>query len=408
MLAQMSVTTAPSERAIVFCVGAVQFVNILDFMMVMPLGPDFAIALDIPVSHIGYVGGAYTAAASISGLACAFFLDRFDRKKALSVAMLGLVLGTLSGAFARGLGTLMLARVVAGAFGGPATSLSYSIIADVIPPDRRGRAMGAVMGAFSVASILGVPAGLELARRGGWRLPFIAVAILGAILGAYAARVLPPMTGHLARARQRRFGRDLLELVRLDVVLSLMLTTLVMGASFVIVPNIAPYLLYNLGYPRARLGLLYLVGGLVSFVAMRGVGLLVDRFGSARVGTFGTLFVSTVIYCGFARVPPLIPVLVLFVLFMLGMSFRNVAYNTLTSKVPEADERARFSSIQSSVQHLASALGAFAAARLLTELPSHALVGVDTTAYVSIALGLGVLPLLWIVEHRVRRRNLTP
>jgi predicted MFS family arabinose efflux permease len=408
MLAQMSVTTAPSERAIVFCVGAVQFVNILDFMMVMPLGPDFAIALDIPVSHIGYVGGAYTAAASISGLACAFFLDRFDRKKALSVAMLGLVLGTLSGAFARGLGTLMLARVVAGAFGGPATSLSYSIIADVIPPDRRGRAMGAVMGAFSVASILGVPAGLELARRGGWRLPFIAVAILGAILGAYATRVLPPMIGHLARARQRRFGRDLLELVRPDVVLSLMLTTLVMGASFVIVPNIAPYLLYNLGYPRARLGLLYLVGGLVSFVAMRGVGLLVDRFGSARVGTFGTLFVSTVIYCGFARVPPLIPVLVLFVLFMLGMSFRNVAYNTLTSKVPEADERARFSSIQSSVQHLASALGAFAAARLLTELPSHALVGVDTTAYVSIALGLGVLPLLWIVEHRVRRRNLTP
>lgn len=408
MLAPMSRTTAPSERAIVFCVGAVQFVNILDFMMVMPLGPDFAIALDIPVSHIGYVGGAYTAAASISGLACAFFLDRFDRKKALSVAMLGLVIGTLSGAFARGLGTLMLARVVAGAFGGPATSLSYSIVADVIPPERRGRAMGAVMGAFSVASILGVPAGLELARRGGWRLPFIAVAVLGAILATYASQVLPPMTGHLARARQRRFGRDLLELVRLDVVLSLALTTFVMGASFVIVPNIAPYLLYNLGYPRARLGLLYLVGGLVSFVAMRGVGLLVDRFGSARVGTFGALFVSTVVYAGFARVPPVFPVLLLFVLFMLGMSFRNVAYNTLTSKVPQADERARFSSIQSSVQHLASALGAFASARLLTELPGHELVGVDTTAYVSIALGACAVPLLWIVEHRVLAPRRTP
>jgi predicted MFS family arabinose efflux permease len=408
MLASMSFTTAPSERAIVFCVGAVQFVNILDFMMVMPLGPDFAVALGIPVSHIGYVGGAYTAAASVSGLAGAFFLDRFDRKKALSVAMLGLVLGTLSGAFARGLGTLMLARVVAGAFGGPATSLSYSIIADVIPPERRGRAMGAVMGAFSVASILGVPAGLELARRGGWRLPFIAVAVLGAILGTYASHVLPPMIGHLARSRQRRFGRDLLELGRVDVLLSLMLTTLVMGASFIIVPNIAPYVIYNLEYPRARLGLLYLVGGLVSFVAMRGVGVLVDRFGAARVGTFGTLFVSAVIYCGFAHVPPLIPVLLLFVLFMLGMSFRNVAYNTLTSRVPLADERARFSSIQSSVQHLASALGAFTSARLLTELPNHALVGVDTTAYVSIALGVGVLPLLWIVERRVMARRPEP
>jgi predicted MFS family arabinose efflux permease len=192
-----------SERAIVFCVGAVQFVNILDFMMVMPLGPDFAAALDIPMSQIGYVGGSYTAAASISGLAGAFFLDRFDRRNALAVAMLGLVLGTLSGAFARGLGTLMLARIVAGAFGGPATSLAYSIIADVIPAERRGRAMGAVMGAFSIASILGVPAGLELAQRGGWKMPFIAVALFGAVLGTYAYVTLPPMTGHLARARRR-------------------------------------------------------------------------------------------------------------------------------------------------------------------------------------------------------------
>ena len=217
MLVEMA--SRPSERAIVFCVGAVQFVNILDFMIVMPLGPDFAAALGIPVSQLGYVGGSYTAAASISGLAGAFFLDRFDRRKALAVAMLGLVLGTLGGAFARGLGTLMLARIVAGAFGGPATSLAYSIVADVIPAERRGRAMGAVMGAFSIASILGVPAGLELAHRGGWRLPFIAVALLGAILGTYAFVVLPPMSGHRAQAKLRPFGRDVLELVRTDVLL---------------------------------------------------------------------------------------------------------------------------------------------------------------------------------------------
>ena len=99
-----------SERAIVFCVGAVQFVNILDFMIVMPLGPDFAKALGIPLSDLGYVGGSYTAAACVSGVAGAFFLDRFDRKKALGVAMLGLVLGTLSAAFARGLGTSVAAR----------------------------------------------------------------------------------------------------------------------------------------------------------------------------------------------------------------------------------------------------------------------------------------------------------
>ncbi len=394
---------ATSESAVVFCVGAVQFVNILDFMIVMPLGPDFAKALDIPLSHLGYVGGAYTAAASISGLAGAFFLDRFDRRNALAVAMLGLVLGTLGGAFATGLGTLMLARVVAGAFGGPATSLSYSIIADVIPPNRRGRAMGAVMGAFSIASILGVPAGLELSQRGGWKLPFIAVAALGAILGTYAYVALPPMFGHLAMANKRPFGRDLLGLVRRDVGLSLTLTSFVMSASFVLVPNITPYLLYNLHYPRSQLGILYLVGGAVSFVAMRGVGLLVDRFGSARVGTFGTLFVSLVIYLGFVVAPPLLPVMGIFIGLMLGMAFRNVAYNTLTTKVPQADERARFSSIQSAVQHLASAIGAFVSAQFLTELPDKTLSGISEMALTAIALGVVVVPLLWIVEAHVRR-----
>src|SRR6185295_9427747 len=135
----------PSERAIILAIASVQFVNVLEFMIVMPLGPDFAAALDIPDSHLGYVGGSYTAAACISGLVCALFLDRFDRRNALAVAFAGLVVGTLAGAFARGLASLMLARVVAGIFGGPATSLSYSIIADVIPASRRGRAMGAVM-----------------------------------------------------------------------------------------------------------------------------------------------------------------------------------------------------------------------------------------------------------------------
>lgn len=395
----------PSERTIVFCVGAVQFVNILDFVIVMPLGPDFAKALGIPLSHLGYVGGSYTAAASVSGLAGAFFLDRFDRRKALAVAMLGLVIGTLSGAFATGLATLMLARVVAGAFGGPATSLSYSIIADVIPPARRGKAMGAVMGAFAVASVLGVPAGLELARRGSWKLPFVAVAVLGALLGTYAHAALPAMIGHLVAARSPRSRlRELLDLVRPDLALSLLMTFVVMAAGFILIPNISAYVLNNLHYPRERLGLLYLAGGLVSFFATRLVGVLVDRWGSARVGTFGALFVSFVVYVGFIREPLAVPVMAIFIGFMLGNSFRNVAYNTLTSKVPLPDERARFSSVQSAVQHLASAIGAFVGSEMLTELPDASLAGIPRVAGLSIVLGLALVPFLFAVEARVARR----
>jgi len=153
-----------SESSIVWLIAAVQFINILDFVMVMPMGPDFAKALHFPESKIGAVAGAYTAAAAISGLAGSFFLDRFDRRKALVLSLIGLALGTLAGGLATGLPSLMAARALAGVFGGPATSLSFSIIADVVPNERRGKAMGIVMGAFGAASVLGVPAGLMMAQ----------------------------------------------------------------------------------------------------------------------------------------------------------------------------------------------------------------------------------------------------
>src|SRR5437773_5557811 len=73
---------ALSERKLVFLLACVQFVNIVDFMMVMPMGPTFAVALGIPVSRLGVVISVYTAAAALAGVLGAMFLDRFDRKRA--------------------------------------------------------------------------------------------------------------------------------------------------------------------------------------------------------------------------------------------------------------------------------------------------------------------------------------
>ena len=91
---------ALSERRLIVLIGTVQFVNVLDFMMVLPLGPDFGRALGIPTSQLGLVGASYTAAAALSGMMGALVLDRFDRRKALGVALVGLAIGTATGAFA--------------------------------------------------------------------------------------------------------------------------------------------------------------------------------------------------------------------------------------------------------------------------------------------------------------------
>jgi predicted MFS family arabinose efflux permease len=400
------VTRVPSERAIVFLVGAVQFVNILDFMIVMPLGPDFARALHIAPSHLGYIGGSYTAAACVTGLLGSLFLDRFDRRSALGVAMLGLVVGTAMGGFATGLGTLLAARVIAGAFGGPATSISLSIIADVVPAERRGRAMGAVMTAFTLASIFGVPAALELAQRADWRLPFFSVAALGLVLAALAVFLLPPLRGHLDRAGSRADEPTLGEMLRRPTVVLTYLATVVTSVGmFALIPNISGYVQNNLHYPREHIGRLYGYGGAVTFAVLRVAGPLVDRFGPTRIAAPSTLLTAIVVYIGFLMVPPPIPVVLVFVGFMASTGFRNVALNTLASRVPQPVERARFMSIQSAAQHAACAVGAFLSSRILGTDARGALTHMDQVAWFTVAMILTLPLLMYRVE---RATTVTP
>ncbi|HZH13665.1 MAG TPA: MFS transporter [Archangium sp.] len=400
----MSSPRVVSERAVVFLIGAVQFVNILDFVMVMPLGPDFAAGLGIATSHIGTIGAAYTAAGCVAGVAGSYFLDRFDRRKALAVAMLGLVVATAAGGFATGLTSLLVARALAGLFGGPATSLSMSIVADLIPAERRGRAMGAVMGAFSVASVLGIPLALKLAGWAGWRMPFFAVAALGLLLVAGAIFYLPPMRGHLERQKGPAVSARQL-FTRTDVLLSYAMTSLLNVAGFVIIPNISGYVQHNLGYPRDELELIYFVGGLVSFVTLRAAGKAVDALGSFRVGTVGSVMFIGTLYISFIHLPAGVPLVAVFACFFLSNGVRNIAYSTLTSRVPEQAIRARFMSFQSAVQHLGAAAGAFLSSQMLTDLPGGQLGGMNRVVLVSMALTLVAPVLFFLVERRVLARD---
>jgi predicted MFS family arabinose efflux permease len=396
-----------SERGVVFLIGAVQFVNILEFVMVMPLGPDFAAGLGIPTNLIGWIGAAYTTAACAAGVAGSYFLDRFDRRKALAVAMLGLVASTAAGGLATGLTSLLVARALAGLFGGPATSLAMSIIADVIPPERRGRAMGAVMGAFSVASVFGVPLALRVARLGDWRLPFFLVAGLGLLLAAAAIFFLPPLRGHLERKQAHTVSvRELF--TNTNVLLSYSMTMLLNVAGFVIIPHISGYVQYNLGYPREDLESSYLVGGLVSFVSLRVAGKAVDKLGSFRVGTVGVGLFMAVLYIFFVQLPAGVPLIVLFALFFLSNGVRNVAYSTLTSKVPAPAIRARFMSFQSAIQHLGASVGAVLSSLMLTTLPGGQLGGMTQVVALSMALSLAVPVMFFLVERRLRERDQAP
>ncbi|MEO0814689.1 MAG: MFS transporter, partial [Myxococcota bacterium] len=257
------------ERFIVFVIAAVQFINILDFIMVTPLAGDFATSLGIRTDRIGLIAGSYTIAAGISGLIGSAFWDRFERKRALAFCLVGLGAGTMACAWAVDLWTLVAGRVFAGVFGGPATALAIAIVADTVPNERRGRAMGIVMGAFSMASILGVPAGLELAEWGSWRTPFLVVGGAAFVVVAAALFALPSMRDHIGIETEDERRHPLRFLRKSEVWYAYGMVGAAQTAGFMVFPNITAYVLFNLGYPRSELEVLYFVGGILSLIGMQ-------------------------------------------------------------------------------------------------------------------------------------------
>jgi predicted MFS family arabinose efflux permease len=394
----------PLEFWLILTVGLIQFVSILDFMMVMPLGPDFAQDLDIPASQVGIIAGSYTFAASLTGLVAALFLDNYCRKTVMMIALAGLLIATAMGALAWDLPSLIAARVLAGIFGGPLSATAMAMIADFIPAERRGAAIGKVMGAFAAASVLGVPFGLELAEWFSWRAPFFVLSVFGCGVMYLVWRQLPKgyspqfytVTERLHAMQQTVFSP--LAMAGLGLMACSMM------AGFMIIPNIAAHVQMNLSIPREHMGAFYLSGGLVSLIGMRLMGRWTDRYTATRVSFCLTALLIWVLWAGFIAFPTSVPIILLFTLFMLSQSGRNVAAQSLTSRIPAASERAGYLSMQSSVTHMAMALGSGFSSFVLHEHEGR-LAGVPTLGLLAIGLNLLVPILFFYAEGQLQRRD---
>ena len=176
-------------------------------------------------------------------------------------------------------------------FGGVAGTLCFSILADLVPESRRGRATALVSSGFSVSSILGVPAGLELARLGGWRAPFLVVGGLALLLALSARLILPSLRGHMApgaAAAPLPFDRR--------VAFSFAAFGLAILGNFLLVPNLSAFLMFNWGVSRDGLGLLYLAGALLVGHHAPG-GIWTDRRGALERSRPGLVLI-VVLYGG--------------------------------------------------------------------------------------------------------------
>jgi len=308
----------------------------------------------------GFLVSAYAFSAAVSGLLAAWFMDRFDRKRALLGLYAGFTVGTLCCAAAPNYALLLATRALTGAFGGVVAACILAIIGDAFPGPRRGRAMGAIMSAFSIASVVGVPIGLKLANMMTWRAPFAALGGVSMAVLVLIYLVLPPMHSHLIRGRQINSLWTIF--VQPTHVRAYLLMTALVFSTFMIVPYLASYLVANTGRTNDELPWVYSIGGGVTFVTMILFGWLSDRFGKLLMFRCLALFTMVPILL-VTNLPSvaLATALMVFTLFMVASSGRMVPAMALITASATPRNRGGFLSVNASVQQaaagLASALG---------------------------------------------------
>ncbi|WP_205502123.1 MFS transporter [Rufibacter psychrotolerans] len=369
-------TSAPALREswLLFILAAIQFTHIMDFVIMMPLGPQLMRVFQISPREFGFLVSAYTFSAAVSGVLSAFFIDRFDRKSALLGLYLGFTLGTFACALAPTFSFLLIARVLAGAFGGVLGALVLAIIGDSIPEERRGAATGKVMAAFSIASIGGIPVGLYLASHASWHAPFYLLTALSVLVLLLAWRMLPPMRQHLLHHVPQHPAQVLGTIFsRVNCLWAFTLMVTLSLAGFTVVPFLSPYMVANVGFAEAELSYIYLFGGLATVVTSQLAGRLSDRYGKRKVFMWAALL-SILPILAVTHLPrvPHWQAFVVTTFFFIFFGARFVPAMSLITSSVEPRLRGSFMSVNSSVQQLASGLAAFLSGLIITNVPGSA------------------------------------
>jgi predicted MFS family arabinose efflux permease len=366
----------------------------------MPLQPQLLKSLGILPHQFGLVVAAYTFSAGVAGLLTAPLIDRVSRKTAFLTLYAGFLVGTLGCGLADSYEELLFARVFTGAFGGILGGLALAIVGDVFPPHRQGAATGVLMSAFSVASILGLPAGLYLGATFFWQLPFLVLAGLGVPVMAAGLWALPSLRGHV---REGPAGHPLKELWETfshpNHLRAFGLIVAIFIGSFIATPFFPDYYEANVGVTETGLMWVYVLGGGVTLYTSPWVGRLADKYGKLRLFQIMAPFSAALIFL--VTVLPPVPVAVavaVAALMIIANSCRMVAAMALVLAGIVPGRRGSFMSANSSVQHVAAGLGSYLGGLCLTRDAAGHLVG-----YGWVGLIGGLVTLVSIVFARMVR-----
>lgn len=397
-----------NKSFLLYLLAAVNFTHIVDFMMIMPLGDRLMVEFGISPAQFSIIVSVYTLSAGIVSFLSAFFIDRFDRKRALLFAYGGFILATFLIALADSYVFLLMARSIAGMFGGVMGSLVLSAVSDMYSFKERGKAMGVISAAFAFASVVGVPSGLYLANHFNWHVPFVMLAATSVLVWLMLLWKMDVREVDTRSEMQRKVEKPFEMLGRIyadkNQLRALGVGFFIVLGQFMIIPFIAPSMIRNVGLNEDTIALMYLIGGGTVIFTSRIIGRLTDRFGAVRIFT-------VFMFCSFAAILYFTSMgqsnmwfaLLISTLLFITVNGRMIPAQTLTTSAVGPETRASFMSFKSSLQQLSAALASLISGLIIVESADG---GLENYLYAGVlSVVLTAVSLLLVPKLRIAAGN---
>lgn len=246
----------------------------LDAFIVAGLIPDISAQTGVAEAEVGQMVTVFTLSYAISGPLLSSVV-RANAKTLLLTALVVFTLGNVASAVAESFALLLISRIVAGIGAGLYSPTAAASAAQLVSPERRGRALSVILAGLSVGTVVGVPVGLVLAERLGWRSAFWWVSAIGVVAAVGVAIFVPRL--HIPAPPGIRDRLSTLTDRRVWPVVAV--TLLFNIASLGLYTYIAPVLHATAGITNPTVFLwVWGLGGIVGALA---IGALIDRAPSA-------------------------------------------------------------------------------------------------------------------------------
>jgi predicted MFS family arabinose efflux permease len=361
----------PSPYLIVFTLWLLVFSSASQTMIISPILPQIGDQLGIPDAALGTLVSAYTLMVGLFAILAGPVSDKFGRRRILLLGCGTMTVALVLHGFVTSYTTFLAVRVFAGMAGGMLSGAAVSYIGDYFPYHRRGWATGWVMSGSAVGQIVGIPLGIVLSSRWGFKAPFwiFAVTMAATVVLLFLRVPQPPVKRTTGRLSVRQAAADYLAMLARPEVAWAAAAYFVMFLGISLFTVYLPTWLERVrGVTPGQIATMYLLGGFANVITGPQAGRLSDR-----VGRRGIILLASV---GLSIVMATTPYLVrgawmaypVFFLTMVLIAMRTSPFSALLTALVNDERRGSLMSLTVALGQVGFAAGGALAGPLFAKV----------------------------------------